>query len=64
MLNKINEVKIGKKTLEQKEVIDYLAKCYNSREEGFNFFRDYTKIMFGFSYQEKQYETEGQDLKY
>ena len=64
LLNKINEVKIGKKTLELKEVINYLAKCYKSREKGFNFFRDYTKIIFGSSYQEKQDKTEGQDLKY
>ena len=34
---------MGKKTDEQKKVIDNLIKFYNSREEGINFFRDYMK---------------------
>ena len=37
-LNKLNNVKIGKKTDEQKEVINNLEKFYNSREEVINFF--------------------------
>ena len=32
-LNKLNNIKIGKKTKEQKEVIKNLQKFYNSREE-------------------------------
>ena len=32
-LNKLNNIKIGKKTTEQKEVINNLEKFYNSREE-------------------------------
>ena len=32
-IKKLNEVKIGKKTDEQKKVIDNLNKFYNSREE-------------------------------
>ena len=32
-LNKLNNIKIGKKTEEQKEVIKNLQKFYNSREE-------------------------------
>ena len=40
LLNKLTNIKIGKKTLEQKEVINDLEKFYNSREEIFNFFRD------------------------
>ena len=32
-LNKLNEVKIGKKTTEQKEMINNLDKFYHSREE-------------------------------
>ena len=32
-LNKLSNVKIGKKTDEQKKVIDNLNKFYNSREE-------------------------------
>ena len=44
-LNKLSNIKIGKKTLEQKEVINNLEKCYISREEVFNFFRDYGKMV-------------------
>ena len=36
-LNKLSNIKIGKKTLEQKEVINNFEKCYNSREEVYNF---------------------------
>ena len=32
-LNKLNNIKIGKKTPEQKEVINNLEQFYNSREE-------------------------------
>ena len=32
-IKKLNEVKIGKKTDEQKKVIDNLNKFYNSREQ-------------------------------
>ena len=39
-LNKVNNIKIGKKSLEQKKVISNLEKFYNSREEVINFFRD------------------------
>ena len=37
-LNKLSNIKIGKKTIEQKEVINNLEKFYNSREEVINFF--------------------------
>ena len=36
-LKKLNEIKNGKKTPQQKEVIDNLEKFKNSREEVFNF---------------------------
>ena len=36
-LNKLSNIKIGKKTPEQKEVINNLEKFYNSREEVINF---------------------------
>ena len=36
-LNKLSIVKIGNKTLKQKETIDFLEKCYPSREETINF---------------------------
>ena len=32
-LNKLNDRKIGKKTIKQKETINKIEKCYNSREE-------------------------------
>ena len=40
-LNKLSNIKIGKKTNKQKEVVDNLEKFYNSREEVINFFRDF-----------------------
>ena len=40
-LNKLSNIKVGKKTNEQKEVVDNLEKFYNSREEVINFFRDF-----------------------
>ena len=43
LLNKISHVKIGKKTDNQKEVINNLRNFYISREEVNNFFRDYGK---------------------
>ena len=36
-LNKLNNKKIGKKTVKQKETINNLEKFYKSREEGINF---------------------------
>ena len=45
-LKKLNEVKIGKKTDEQKEVSNNLVKFYRSREEVINLFGDYTRMMF------------------
>ena len=56
-LKKLNEVKIGKKIDEQKDVINNLDKFYHSREEVFNFFGDYTGMMFDSSYQAKPDET-------
>ena len=35
--NKLSNIKIGKKTTEQKEVINNLEKLYNSKEEVINF---------------------------
>ena len=62
-LNKLSNIKIGKKTLEQKEVINNLEKCYISREEVFNFFRDYGKMFLNAAYKSKQNETNGKGLK-
>ena len=44
-LNKLNEVKIGKKTTEQKEVINNVTRLYFSREEVINFFNDYVEML-------------------
>ena len=62
-LNKLSNTKIGKKTLEQKEVINNLEKFYNSREEVINFFRDYIEILSDANYDAKQNETKGKGLK-
>ena len=57
LLKKINEVKIGRKTPKQ-EVTDNLEKFYKSKEQLFNFFRDYFKMFPDASYEAKQNETE------
>ena len=62
-LNKLSNIKIGKKTTEQKEVINNLEKFYNSREEVINFFRDYIEMLSDAKYDAKQNETKGTGLK-
>ena len=62
-LNKLGNIKIGKKTLEQKEVINNLEKFYNSREEVIIFFRDYVEMLLDGNYKAKQNETKGKGLK-
>ena len=52
-----------KKTLEQKEVINNIERFYISRQEAFNFFRDYTEMLFDANYKAKQNETKGTALK-
>ena len=54
MLKKINEAKMDNKTPKQKKVVDKLKRFYHSREEVFNFFRDYTILFFDASYETKQ----------
>ena len=49
-LKKINEVKIGKKTPKQKEIINNIE---NSREEVLNSFKDYSKMVFDAGYKGK-----------
>ena len=63
LLGKISNVKIGKKTDNQKEVINNLENFYKSREEVINFFRDYGKMVLDAAYKSKQNETEGKGLK-
>ena len=62
-MNKLNSLKIGRKTPEQKEIITNIENFYKSREEVFNFFRDYTKMMFDSNYKAKQDVTKGTGLK-
>ena len=54
---------MGKKTDDQKKVINNLEKFYKSREEVINFFRDYGKIVLDAAYKSKENETEGKELK-
>ena len=44
-LEKLNEVKIGNETIEQRETISNLETFYKSREEIINFFRDFIEIL-------------------
>ena len=62
-LNKLSNIKIGKKTPEQKEVINNLEKFYKFREEVINFFRDYIEMLSDANYDAKQNETTGKGLK-
>ena len=58
-LNKLNDIKIGKKKLQQKEVIDNLENFYRSREETINLFREYIEMLSDENYNAKQNETKG-----
>ena len=62
-LNKLSNIKIGKKTTEQKKVINNLEKFYNSREEVINFFRDFTEMLSDTKCKAKINETKGKRLK-
>ena len=61
-LNKLNNIKIGKKTVEQKETINNLETFYKSREV-IKFFRDYIEMLSYANYNAKQNETKGKGLK-
>ena len=62
-LNELNDVKIDKKTPEQKEVITNLENFYMSREEVFNFFKDYARMYIDAGHKAKQNETKRTELK-
>ena len=51
---KISNVKIGKKTDNQKEVINNLERFYISREEVIHLFRDYGKMVLNAANKSKQ----------
>ena len=63
ILNKLNNIKIGKKATEQKEVINNDKKIYNSREEVTKFFKDYIEMLLNWNDDAKQNETKGTGLK-
>ena len=56
-------MKIGKKTDNQKKVINNLENFYISRGEVINFFRDYGKMVLDTTYKSKHNETERKGLK-
>ena len=62
-MNKLNHVKIGKKTSEQKEVVTNLENFCLSREEVFNFHENYTKMLLDSNFKAKQDEIKGTELK-
>ena len=61
-LNKLSNIKIGKKTVKQKETINNLEKFYNSSQV-INFFRDYIEILSYANYYSEQKKNEGEGLK-
>ena len=63
LLNKISDVKIGKKTPEQRKVIGNLNIFYLSRDEVINFFRDYSKMVLYPKYKAKQNKRTGTGLR-
>ena len=44
-LKKLDEVKMGNKTIEQREAISNLEKFYKSKEQVINLFRDYIEML-------------------
>ena len=63
-LNKLNNVKSGRKSTEQQEMINNLEKFYYSREQIINFFKDYTEMLSDANYKaKKKNETKGTGLK-
>ena len=59
-LNKLNDIKIGKKTIKQKEIINNTENFYNFREEVINFFTDYNEMVSDANCDSKNRETKGQ----
>ena len=62
LLSKLNNIRTGRKTLEQEKIIDNLERFYISREEVINCFRDFTEMLSDANYCAKQNETEGKGL--
>ena len=62
-LNKLINIKIGRKTQEQEKIINNLERFYVSRQEVINFFRNYTEMLSDSNYRAKQNETKETELK-
>ena len=62
-LNKLSNIKIGRKTLEKEKTINNLARFYLSRQKVINFFRDFTEMLSDANYNAKQNETKEKGLK-
>ena len=63
-LNKVTNIKNGKKTLEQEKIINNIERFYVSRQEVINCFRDYTEMLSDANYHLNKMRLKGQDLKY
>ena len=63
-LNKLTNIKIGRKALEQENTINNLERFYVSRQEVINFFRDYTEMFSDANYYAKKMRQRENDLKY
>ena len=62
-LNKLTNIKIGRKTPEQEKIINNIERFYLSRQEVINFFRDYTEMLSDACYKSKQNKAEGKGRK-
>ena len=62
-LNKLTNIKFGRKTLEQEKIINNFERFYVSRQEVINFFRDYTEMFSDANYRAKQNDTKEAGLK-
>ena len=56
-LNRLNDMKTGRKNIEQQEIINNLEKFYNSREQVINFFKEYTEMLSDAKYKSKTNNT-------
>ena len=52
-LNKLTNIKIGRKTIEQEKIINNPERFYLSRQEVINFFRDFTEMLSDANYKTK-----------
>ena len=63
-LNKLTNIKIRTKTLEQEKIIDNLEKFYFSRQEVIHFFRDFMKCYLMQILRLNKMRLREKDLKY